>query len=84
MGQVIVYQPPGRPAAVMIPGGADLTLEQIGQKDVPAGLQFWIVDADTIPEDRTFRDAWELDITAMGPRSGIGGTYQPEEQEASE
>lgn len=84
MGQVIVYQPPGRPAAVIIPGECDLTLKEIGQKDVPAGLQFWIVEENSIPEDRTFRDAWELDIAEMGERAGIGGTYQPKEQEPSE
>lgn len=36
-----------------------LTVEQIAQKDVPAGLPYTIVDASTIPTDKTFRDAWE-------------------------
>ena len=80
----IVYQAAGEPVAVIIPCECGLALEQIGQKDVPDGLPFWIVDAVSIPEDRTFRDAWELDQAAMGAPSGIGGTYQPEEQEASE
>jgi len=55
-----------------------LTVEQIGQKDVPSGVPFWIVDAASIPADRTFRGAWELDVAAIGGPSGFGATYQPE------
>jgi len=33
--------------------------EWIAAKDVPAGKPFQIVDVSDIPEDRTFRDAWE-------------------------
>jgi len=36
------------------------TIEQIAQKDVPAGLAYKIVNADDIPSDRTFRDAWTI------------------------
>lgn len=36
-----------------------LTLEQIAEKDVPQGLPYTIVDADTLPPDLIFRDAWE-------------------------
>ena len=78
MNQRIVYQLPGRPVSVLIPGDCDLTVGQIGQKDVPPGAPFWIVGAASIPTDRTFRDAWELDEAAMGEPSGVGGTYQPE------
>jgi hypothetical protein len=39
---------------------------------VPAGKEYWIVDASDIPEDRTFRNAWELD-SSMGTAHGIGG-----------
>ena len=45
----------------------------IAAKDVPQGVPFWIVGADTIPTDRTFRDAWELDVVSMGEPSGFGG-----------
>ena len=33
--------------------------EWIAAKDVPAGKPFKIVDVSDIPEDRTFRAAWE-------------------------
>lgn len=73
MDKRIVYQLPSQPVAIMIPCECGLTLEQIGQKDIPAGVPFWIVDASTIPDDRTFRNAWELDVGIMGEPSGFGG-----------
>ena len=69
----IVYQLPDQPAAILIPCDCGLTLEQIGKKDVPDGIPFWIVDASTIPTDRTFRDAWELDLDNIGEPDGFGG-----------
>jgi len=73
MDSRIVYQLPDQPTAVLIPCECGLTLEQIGQKDVPDGVPFWIVPADSIPTGRTFRDAWELDVSSMGEPSGFGG-----------
>ena len=35
-----------------------LTVEQIQAKDVPSGKTSWIVDASTVPTDRSFRSAW--------------------------
>lgn len=72
MDKRIVYQLPEQPAAILIPCECGLTLEQIGQKDVPVGVPFWIVPAESIPTDRTSRDAWELDVTSMGEPSGYG------------
>lgn len=34
---------------------------------------YWIVDTSEIPTDRTFRDAWEIDETALGEPHGFGG-----------
>lgn len=36
------------------------TIEELAEKDVPAGAEFKIVAASDIPSDRTFRDAWEF------------------------
>lgn len=69
----IAYQLPEKQVSVIVPADCGLTLIQIGQKDVPAGVPFWIVDASTVPTDRTFRDAWELDVASMGEPSGFGG-----------
>jgi hypothetical protein len=48
------------------------TVIQVAEKDVPAGLPYWIVEDSVIPTDRTFRSAWEID-EAMGEPDGFGG-----------
>jgi hypothetical protein len=56
----IIYPTPEGGVAIIIPAPeCGLTIEEIAAKDVPAGVPFRIVEADTIPEDRTFRNAWE-------------------------
>jgi hypothetical protein len=42
-----------------------LSLQEIAQKDVPAGKPWKIVDAADIPADREFRDAWTADFTEV-------------------
>jgi len=57
----IIYPTPEGGVALIIPApDCGLTAEQIAAKDVPAGVPFRIVEADTIPTDRTFRNAWEF------------------------
>jgi hypothetical protein len=73
MSQRIIYQPPGLPVAVIIPCNCGLTLEQIGTKDVPQGLPFWIVPTSSIPSDRDMRNAWAIDTSSIGEPSGRGG-----------
>ena len=56
----IIYPTPEGGVAIIIPApDCGLTIEEIAAKDVPAGGPFRIVEADTIPSDRTFRGAWE-------------------------
>jgi hypothetical protein len=43
---------------------ATMTIEDIALKDVPAGKPFKIVATDDIPSDRTFRNAWEADMSS--------------------
>lgn len=47
------------------------TIEKIAEKDVPFELPYWIVKADNIPSDRTFRNAWTVD-ESINP-DGFGG-----------
>lgn len=57
----IIYPTPEGGVAIIIPApDCGLTVEEIAAKDVPAGVPFRIVEADTIPSDRTFRAAWEF------------------------
>jgi hypothetical protein len=39
------------------------TIYDLALKDVPAGKPFKIVDISEVPSDRTFRGAWEVQIT---------------------
>lgn len=76
MDKRIIYQPEGSPMAILVPTECGLSIEQIGAKDVPTGLPFWIVSADALPDDRTFRDAWDLDTDSLGDPHGFGGDNQ--------
>jgi len=60
MNQRIIYPTDDGGVAVIIPAhDSGLTIEEIAAKDVPEGKPFKIVDVSDIPEDRTFRNAWE-------------------------
>ncbi len=61
MNQRIIYPTDNGGVAVIIPSPeCGLSIEEIAAKDVPAGKPFKIVDVTDIPEDRTFRNAWEF------------------------
>lgn len=60
MNQRIIYPNDDGGVSIIIPApNCGLTIEQIAVKDVPAGKPYKIVDVSEIPEDRTFRAAWE-------------------------
>lgn len=60
MNKRIIYPTDDGGVAVIVPSpNCDLSIQEIAQKDVPAGKPFKIVDVSDIPEDRTFRNAWE-------------------------
>jgi len=60
MNQRIIYPNDDGGVSVIVPAAeCGLTIEQIAAKDVPQGKPFQIVDVADIPEDRTFRNAWE-------------------------
>ncbi len=55
----IIYPTPDGGVAVIVPADCGLTIEEIAAKDVPAGVEYKIVDTADVPTDRTFRNAWE-------------------------
>ena len=62
MTQRIIYPNDEGGVSIIIPTPEyllDHTIEELAAKDVPAGKPYKIVDVSDIPEDRTFRDAWE-------------------------
>lgn len=57
----IIYPTPEGGVAIIVPApNCGLTIEEIARKDVPPGVDYRIVDVADIPEDRTFRNAWEF------------------------
>ena len=58
----ILYPNPDGGISVIVPTG-ELPIEDVCQKDVPAGTPYLIVEDDDIPSDRTFRGAWEADFS---------------------
>ena len=58
----ILYPNPEGGINVIHPTG-ELPIEDVCQKDVPAGAPYLIVEDDVIPSDRSFRNAWEADFS---------------------
>jgi len=59
----IIYKTAEGGVAIIVPTLEYLethTIEELAEKDVPAGAKFKIVNTSDIPSDRTFRDAWEF------------------------
>lgn len=55
----IIYPTDDGGVVVVIPAPeCKLTIQEIANKDVPAGKPYKIVDVTEIPSDRTFRGAW--------------------------
>lgn len=62
MNQRVIYETDDGVVAVIIPSG-NLSIEEVARKDVPAGVPYKIVNVADVPTDRTFRAAWEADMT---------------------
>ena len=75
MSQRIIFMDEGS-VSVIIPTEEALqshTIQEIAEKDVPAGKPYKIVSVDDIPSDRTFRNAWEVDEADL--TDGTGGEH---------
>ena len=60
MNSRIIYPTPDGGVAIIVPAPeCGLTIEEIAARDVPAGVEYKIIDVSDIPTDRTFRNAWE-------------------------
>ena len=63
----IIYQNDEGGVSIIVPTEsalATMTIEDIALKDTPAGKPFKIVTIEDIPSDRTFRNAWEADMSS--------------------
>jgi hypothetical protein len=74
MEKRIIFQNETGGVSVIVPFlGGGLTVAQIAAKDVPAGAAFKIVDAADIPDDRSQRAAWAVDLADL--TDGVGADY---------
>ena len=73
--QRIIFENEDKTIGIIIPTQECIDIfgiEAIAKKDTPQGLPYWIVEDDFIPQDRTFRGAWEIDEETMGEPHGYG------------
>lgn len=66
--KIIVYTQSNNQVAVLIPCTTELTLVEIGIKDVPKNIPFWIINENELPS--TPQETWKLEN--MGEPSGHG------------
>ena len=78
----ILFQNPEGGISVVVPTG-ETPIEDVCHKCIPAGTPYLIVEDDAIPSDRSFRDAWEADLSNPTGTS-IGREAWFAQQEASE
>jgi hypothetical protein len=82
MNQRIIYKTDDG-VAVIIPTPDALqthTIQQIAEKDVPAGKPYKIVDVSEIPSDRTFRNAWTVNEAEL--TDGVGAESNEFQEQA--
>jgi hypothetical protein len=85
MNQRIIYPTDDGGVAVIAPSSNCLkehTIEEIAAKDVPAGKPYKIVDVADIPSDRTFRNAWEVDVSTLTDGVGAESNEFPVKEQA--
>ena len=71
----IIYKNPDNSIAIITPTDEALSfasIQAIAEKDTPHNIPYWIVDSSAIPEDRSYRSAWEVSED-MGEPHGFGG-----------
>lgn len=74
MNKRIIHQSDTGGVVVIVPAPQALAkwgIDAIAVKDVPTGRPYKIITTDDLPEDRTFRNAWEVDVATL--TDGVGG-----------
>jgi hypothetical protein len=70
----ILYKSAEGVLAIMSPAdNCELSLEEIAEKDVPAGFPYKIVLATELPEEDQYRNSWTIDDSLL--TDGVGGEH---------
>ena len=69
--RIIYNNPTNGILCVVYPTGEE-PLNVTAELSVPKEIPYWIVSVEDIPEDRSFRDAWELDLDSLREPDGVG------------
>jgi hypothetical protein len=69
--RIIYINPTTGILCVVYPTGEE-SLNVTAELSVPKEIPYWIASTEDIPEDRSFRDAWELDLDSLGEPNGVG------------
>jgi hypothetical protein len=69
----LLYEDPTTGMLCIVHPTGETSLEYIIENAIPKDSLYWQIDESDIPEDRSFRDAWELDTEALGKPDGVGG-----------
>lgn len=84
MTQVIIYPNDKGWLSVLTPAPeCGLSVEEVARKDVPAGKPYHIINADQLPQEFIFFEAWEADFSSPDGQ-GIGHDAWFAEQVAKE
>ena len=66
--RILYTQDNGANVAVIVP--APNVTAEFCLKDVPVGAKYKVCTTDDVPSDRTFRNAWEADVTGWEVKNG--------------
>jgi hypothetical protein len=61
---IYICYPTNNTIAILAPVvDSGLSLDEIAKKDVPHGTPYKFLQDNELPNDRTFRNAWEIDFS---------------------
>lgn len=83
MQQVIIFKINGKVALMSVATNIGLTILEIGKKDVPYGIPFWIVDVADLPFDQPI-ESWVINEEDMVAPSGYGERVTPATEDGGE
>lgn len=82
MNQVIIFSNDQGWTSIVYPAPeCGIAINEIARKDVPAGKAYKIIDASELPQDLTFFEAWEADMSNPdGVAIGADAWFAEQEQ----